>query len=89
MQLISKIFLIHLDISAERMTEVMNNINSEFFGLVESGDTPSEAYKKMVNKNSYRILAETWTEPPLSSDVSYLLYFEPVSFLKILFFPIF
>lgn len=61
-----------LDISEQRLIEVMESINSEFFGLVEAGDSPSVAYNKMVQKNSYRIFAEPtyeWNEPPMSVDV--------------------
>lgn len=47
------------------MAFVMDSINSEFFDLVKNGISPSEAYKKMVEKNSYRIFAD-----PLSADES-------------------
>ena len=55
------------------MSDIMESINAEFFALVESGDAPSAAYKKMVHKNSYRIFAQAtydWNEPPMSADVS-------------------
>lgn len=61
-----------IDISDQRMIEVMESINSEFFGLVELGDTPSVAYNKMVKKNSYRIFAEPTSNynEPMSAEVS-------------------
>lgn len=63
-----------LGISDERLASVLESINSEFFELVENGNkSPCDAYKIMVEKNSYRIFSDAtceWNEPSMSADVS-------------------
>ena len=51
----------------------MESINSEFFDLVQNGTTPSDAYKRMVNKNSYRIFADPNYDCNEPADVSSIL----------------